>query len=312
MFEKAIEIIKKYETVIIHRHKNPDGDAIGSQIGLKHMLTDSFPDKKIYAVGDSSKTYAFLSEAPMDNPEDSVWEGALAIILDTSSSALISDERYKKAAERLRIDHHIFCEKIAETEIVDTSYESCAGLVTELAIEHPLKVSKDAASALFTGTVTDSGRFRYDTTTGGTFRRVSFLMEKGINISEIYRKLYTVEIKSLKLKGFFIDRMRFTKNNVGYIYTSRSELKKLEISAFTASRAYVNTMADIEGVNIWVAFAEDNEGVLCELRSADRNINPIAVKYGGGGHAKASGATVKDKAQAMAMLEDLDRLAGEK
>jgi phosphoesterase RecJ-like protein len=70
----------------------------------------------------------------------------------------------------------------------------------------------------------------------------------------------------------------------------------------------VSTMADIKGVDIWVNFTETDRGVLCELRSSRFNINPIAVKYGGGGHAKASGATVKDLAEAMAMLADLDAM----
>ena len=70
----------------------------------------------------------------------------------------------------------------------------------------------------------------------------------------------------------------------------------------------VSTMADIKGVDIWVNFTETDRGVLCELRSSRFNINPIAVKYGGGGHAKASGATVKDRAEAMAMLADLDAM----
>ena len=73
----------------------------------------------------------------------------------------------------------------------------------------------------------------------------------------------------------------------------------------------VNTMADIKGVDIWVNFTETEKGVLCELRSDKYNINPIAVKYGGGGHDKASGATVADRETAMAMLKDLDSLYGE-
>ena len=72
-----------------------------------------------------------------------------------------------------------------------------------------------------------------------------------------------------------------------------------------------NTMADIKGVDIWVNFTESEKGVLCELRSNRYNINPIAVKYGGGGHAKASGATVADKETAMAMLADLNAMIGE-
>ena len=70
-------------------------------------------------------------------------------------------------------------------------------------------------------------------------------------------------------------------------------------------------LADIKGTDIWVNFTETEEGVLCELRSGGVNINPIAVKYGGGGHAKASGATVPNRETAMQMLADLNELAGE-
>ena len=84
------------------------------------------------------------------------------------------------------------------------------------------------------------------------------------------------------------------------------------MSTFAVSRGMVNTMSDIRGTDIWVNFTEADGGVLCELRSAGPNINPIAVKYGGGGHAKASGAKVADRETAMKMLADLDALTGEK
>jgi len=77
---------------------------------------------------------------------------------------------------------------------------------------------------------------------------------------------------------------------------------------FSISRGMVGTMSDIRGVPIWVNFTETENGVLCELRSNKYNINPIAVKYGGGGHAKASGATVKNREEAMQMLSDLDEI----
>ena len=80
------------------------------------------------------------------------------------------------------------------------------------------------------------------------------------------------------------------------------------MDTFSISRGMVNTMADIKGVDIWVNFTETEEGVLCELRSSRYNINPIAVKYGGGGHAKASGASLKNREEAMAMLADLDAM----
>lgn len=312
MFEQAYQEIENAKRIIIHRHKNPDGDAIGSQIGLLHMIKDTFSDKEVYVVGDWSKRYGFLAKSPMDEIPDSLYEEALAIILDTSSTALISDERYKLASRTLRIDHHLFCGEIADVEVIDSSYESCCGLVTTLAMETGMVVSKDAATALYAGTVTDSGRFRFDSTSAGTFERVSFLMKRDIDTSTIYRNLYTESIEALKLKAHFIAKAKFTENNVGYMYTTSQELKELGITAFGASRGYVNTLSDLEGVGIWVAFAESENGVLCELRSSDCNINPIAVKYGGGGHAKASGATVADKATAMAMLADLNEMAGKR
>ncbi|MBQ2735498.1 MAG: DHH family phosphoesterase, partial [Clostridia bacterium] len=116
MFENVLELIQRYPKIIIHRHKNPDGDALGSQLGLKQILADTFPQKQIYAVGDMTPRYAFMADAPMDALEDAQYRGALAIILDTSAKALISDERYLTADATVRIDHHIFCEEIAGVE----------------------------------------------------------------------------------------------------------------------------------------------------------------------------------------------------
>ena len=95
-----------------------------------------------------------------------------------------------------------------------------------------------------------------------------------------------------------------------YIYL-REELAELNADIFSISRGMVSTMSDIKGVDIWVNFTETEQGVLCGLRSSKYNINPIAVKYGGGGHAKASGATVASKEIAMQMLSDLDALTKE-
>ena len=110
MFERIVEKIKEYGTVIIHRHKNPDGDALGSQIGLKEALKLTFPEKEIFAVGDAAGRYSFMEGSVMDEVPDSAYENALAIVLDTSAASLISDDRYKIANENCRIDHHIFVE----------------------------------------------------------------------------------------------------------------------------------------------------------------------------------------------------------
>ena len=396
-FEQILELIRCAPRIIIHRHKNPDGDALGSQLGLRHILKDSFPDKEILAVGDMSDRYAFMVDEPMDAVPDEFYREALAIVLDTSAKALICDDRYTTAPHTARMDHHIFCENICEVEVTDTSFESCCGLVTAFAKECGLTVSPVAAKLLYTGMITDSGRFRYDSTNAQTHRRAAFLMERGfdtadifrnlysddlafiqlrakfvlkiqttsqrvayiytdraeaesygvsdftlsrgmvtdsgrfrydgttsrtfrlasllmehpIDTNELFRDLYADDFQSKRLKATFILKIQFTENRVAYIYTTAEEFAQLNTDTFTVSRGMVNTMADIKGTDIWVNVTETDKGVLCELRSSKYNINPLAVKYGGGGHAKASGATVADRETAMAMLRDLDALIGE-
>ena len=309
MFTEILDLIKKHDTIIIHRHNNPDGDALGSQIGLKHIIKTNFPEKTVFAVGDMTKRFEFMDDSVMDVIPDEVYENALAIVLDTSASALISDDRYKRAKDTARIDHHIFCEKICDVEVTDTSYESCCGLITELAIETGLALSPIAAKSLYTGMVTDSGRFRYDSTTSKTFRLASRLLEERIDTNEIYTNLYADDFEHIKLRAQFVLKIRFTDANVAYIYTEKDEALSLGVSTFTISRGMVGTMSDLRGVDIWVNFTETEDGVLAELRSSKYNINPIATKYGGGGHQKASGATLKNRDEAMDMLEDLNNLA---
>ncbi len=311
MFEPIIKLIQKYDTIIIHRHTNPDGDALGSQIGLKHIIKDSFPEKTVYVVGDASRRYGFMEDSVMDEVSDEVYNGALAIILDTSAKALICDDRYTLAEATARIDHHLFCEEIAQVEVTDSSYESCCGLVTALAMESGLTVSPLAAKSLYTGMITDSGRFRYDSTSAQTFRTAAFLMEREFSTADIYRNLYADDFSFIQLRARFVLKIQLTDKPVAYIYTTREEADSYGVDNFTISRGMVNVMGEIRGVDIWANFTETDEGVLCELRSNKYNINPIAKKYGGGGHAKASGATVKNRDEAMSMLQDLMQLTEE-
>ena len=305
MFEQIRELIEKHDRVIIHRHKNPDGDALGSQVGLWHLLKENYPAKEVYTVGDMNQRYSFIAGREMDDLEDSFYGDALAIVLDTSAKSLISDERYTLAKDTIRIDHHIFVEQIAACEVTDTSFESCCGMIAAMAKECGWVVSPAAAKALYTGMITDSGRFRYDSVSAKTFEIASFLMETKFDTSDIYRNLYADDLFFIQLRAKYALKIRTTENGVAYIYTQREEAASYGADTFTLSRGMVNVMSEIRGIHSWVNFTETEDGVLCEIRSNTYNINPIAVKYGGGGHQKASGATLKDQAEAMALLNDL-------
>ncbi len=157
--------------------------------------------------------------------------------------------------------------------------------------------------------ITDSGRFRYDSTTAQTFRMAAFLMERSFDTADIYRNLYTDELSFIQLRARFVLKIETTPHRVAFIYTDRAEAEGYGVSPFTLSRGMVNVMGEVRGIDTWVNFTETADGVLCEIRSNRYNINPIAVKYGGGGHRKASGATLHDRDEAMSLLADLNALA---
>ena len=312
MFKKIIKAIEKYNRIIIHRHSNPDGDALGSQIGLMQVLKDNYPNKEVYIVGDDTKRYSFMLSSKMDNLSDEQFKSSLCIILDCGAKSLVCDNRFELAGYTIRIDHHEYVETFTDLELVDTSYESACGIVTDLVKSSNLNVSKIAATALFTGMVTDSGRFRYDATTPRTLSLASFLLSCNIDTNEIYRNLYSEDLEMLKIRSSFIQKItKYEHSNVAYIYNTKEDVEKLKLDTFTISRGMVNVMGDINGIDIWVNFTESEGKVLCELRSSIYNINPIAVKYGGGGHKKASGATLNSKEEAMLMLKDLKQLTEE-
>ena len=97
MFTSILEAIREYDRIIIHRHGRPDGDAMGSQLGMKHVILENFPGKQVYMVGDKPGFFGFMEGAEIDEIDDSMYAGALAIILDCGSTSMISDNRYPLA-----------------------------------------------------------------------------------------------------------------------------------------------------------------------------------------------------------------------
>lgn len=310
MFEEAFEAIKEYDRIIIHRHSHPDGDALGSQLGLATLIKDNFKDKEVYVVGDEATRLPFVEDG-MDEIPDEAYRDALAIILDCGSARMICDERYQTAAKTVRIDHHIYCEKVADIDVVDSTFESACGMVALFAKECGLRLSVKSATLLYMGMVTDSGRFMFDAVSARTFELAAFLMSQPIDLNTLYYNLYAEDFSEIIENADNMHKIKFTEHNVAYIYTAREDLPENSEAAPVVSTGMVGLMRDIKGVFVWVNFTESDDGVHCELRSNRYNINPVAVKYGGGGHKKASGCVVPDRETAMNLLADLDALAAE-
>ena len=300
-------IIKENPKIIIHRHDRPDGDALGSQMGLKQAILATFPTHDVKIVGDINKRYIWMGE--MDDVLDEEYENALVFVLDTGALKLISDDRYNKGKMLVKIDHHIPQDSYGDYIIEDTSYESCCGLIADIIFKADMKLNDAGANSLFTGMVTDSGRFRYSSTTSNTYLVASNLAKYKLNTDYIYNNLYMEKLDNVKLKAELITKFKVTEKGVAYLINTQEEIKKYNIGIFDISRGMVNIMAGIENIPIWANFSEDEDGsIYVELRSAGINVNPVATAHGGGGHHQASGCTVKSFEEVYQIIEELNNL----
>ncbi len=310
MYQEIYNKIKQANTIIIHRHSRPDGDALGSQLGLKEAIKSTFPEKSVFVVGDETERLKWMGK--MDEIEDDIYNDALVIVVDSGAEKLISDERYKNGRLLIKIDHHIPQGDYGNIALVDTSFESCAGIIADFIINTPLKLNSLAASLLFVGIVTDSGRFRYSSTTSRTFQIVSKLYEYNINTEYIYNKIYTEKLATVKLRAELVSKFQITEYGVAYLINTKEDIEQYKIGIFDISRGMVNIMSGIEEIKIWTNFCEDVNGdIYVEIRSNGLNINQVAVKFGGGGHLQASGCTIKDKSQIIEVINELNNVIKE-
>lgn len=308
MYNTIYQEIKNNNTIIIHRHTKPDGDALGSQMGLKEAILATFPDKRVFVVGDRSERYFWMGN--MDEISDDIYNDALVIVVDCGTDKLISDDRYLKGKKIIKIDHHIPQGEYGDIAFVDTSFESCAGIISDFIFNTGMKLTTKGASLLFTGIVTDSGRFRYSSTTPKTYSIAGKLLEYNIDTEYIYNKLYTEKLETVKLRAYLTTKFQITSDGVAYLINTKEDVIKYNTTVFDISRGMVNIMAGIEEVKIWVNFTENVDGkVFVEIRSAGLNINVVATMFGGGGHLQASGCTIDSLGDAEKVINELNKVA---
>lgn len=310
---RILEKIEEYGTIIVSRHIRPDGDAIGSTKGLVRILRDTYPDKKIYLVNEDYSDYlAFLGGE--DVVPDSVYDGALQIVLDTGTEDRISNGNYKKAKELIKIDHHIDDKPYGDISWVEDFRSSVCEMIADFYVTHKdkLKMSPEAATYIYCGMVTDSGRFRYEGVTGDTMRLAGALLDCGVASEKLFANLYVDEFETLKLKSYVYDHIKITKNGVAYIYIDEAVQKKFNLTLEAASDV-VSELSSIRGSLIWIAFIDNRakNQIRVRLRSRFLGVNELANKYHGGGHKMAAGATVYSEKEMNALINDADILLGE-
>ncbi|MBE6594350.1 MAG: bifunctional oligoribonuclease/PAP phosphatase NrnA [Ruminococcaceae bacterium] len=310
----VLDTIKKYDHIIIFRHFRPDGDAIGSTKGLKRILELSFPEKEIVLQNcDFSDYLAFLGPEE-EARDDAFYAEALGIVIDTATAARISNQRFSLCKELIKIDHHIDVEAYGDLNWVEEERSSSCELIAAFydAMRDELKIDTEAATYLYTGLVTDSGRFRFRSVSGDTMRLAGMLLDQGVNTDVLYAHLYMKDFEEFKFQGYVLNHINLTENGVAYVYIDRATMAEYGLS-FEQACACVSYMDSIKNSLIWLAFidADNAEDIRVRLRSRFVTVNGIAEKYEGGGHACASGATVHSTAQMKELIDEADRVLGE-
>lgn len=308
--QQIVEKIKAYDRIIIARHIRPDGDAVGSTLGLKAVLKNSFPEKEVYVINSDYSDYVGFLGREDEELADELYTDALAIVIDTATQDRISNKKYELAKEIIKIDHHVNVCPYGDLEWVEEDWSSACELVTYLCMNSDgvLKMNAEGASCLYAGMVTDSGRFRFNGTTGNTMRCAGYLLDYGIDTETLFARLYLEDFDFFKVEAYAYSKMKITPNGVAYLIVDKRMQKKFNLTREQAS-SLVSLMGEIKGCIVWLAFIENEDGTIrTRLRSRYVTINKLAEEYGGGGHICASGATLDNKKQINEMLDRADAL----
>ena len=312
--KSILEKIKSYQRIIIFRHYRPDGDAVGSTKGLQRILQLSFPEKEIYLQNSDFCDYmAFLGKE--DEPiDESLYESALGIVVDTGTADRASNKKFSLCREIIKIDHHIDIKPYGDISWVEEERSSSCEMIAKFyeTFRDELVLDKEGATYIYTGMVTDSGRFRYRSVSGDTLRLAGMLLDFGIDTDRLYANLYLDEYNALKFKAYVYNNMKMTDNGVVYIYVDRRMQKRFGLTSEQASNV-ISSLDSIRGSLIWLAFIDGKKGddtIRVRLRSRFVTVNTLAEKYSGGGHDCAAGATVHSKKEMKALIAEADeRLA---
>lgn len=299
-------MIKKYDTIVIARHVGADPDALGSTLGLKEIILNTFPRKKVYTIGTPASRHKYIGS--LDEFHEDMYNKSLLIVLDTPDRKRIDGVNPNRFEYVIKIDHHPFIEKYADIELVDDTSSSASQLIMELVFNTKLKFNKSAAEKLYIGLVGDTNRFLYYYTTSKTFDLVSRLIkETKIDFTSLYENMYLKSLKELRFQGYVVSNITVTKNGLGYIKIDQSILDEYDIDVATATNV-VNGITYINEIYAWVVFAYDkiNDYIRVSVRSRGPIINEVASHFNGGGHIYASGARIPNFEVADEFIKELD------
>ena len=289
--EQVFSELEKADSIVIFGHKNPDGDCVGSVLGMKHALKTLFPTKKVYAVG-TDPAYLPVTEES-DDISDEVIENSLALMVDLSDLERVEDQRILKAPKIVCIDHHMKQYDVPFAIVRDEKAPSATFIIAKCLLLRYGKIpSAECAKYLYMGLVTDSGRFQYDAEPE-TLEVASKLVSYGIDYRSMYNALYRQSSIDLKYRSVIYQNFKFD-GLVTYCCMDKKTYQALGLTQNDAG-GKVNLLSMLDDHPMWAFFTEQDDGTIrVELRSNGKyNVQKVAAQFNGGGHLAASGCKLE-------------------
>lgn len=308
ILQTIFDRMEAFSSILLFRHIRIDGDCVGATKGLQEIIRQTWPEKTVLLIDDEHSDYLSFLGADDEPVPDDVYRQSLGIVIDVGNHERISNQKYALCKELIKIDHHIERDPYGDLNWVEDWRSSACEMIAAFydAFRDRLTLSVRAAECLYTGMVTDSGRFMYEGVSGDTMRLAGLMLDAGVNTETLYSHLYLRTFDELKFKAAIYENMQLTPNGVAWIHVSKEMQNRFGLTFETACTA-ISSLSDIRGVLCWLAFIDVDGGeIRVRLRSRFAAINPIAEKYHGGGHACASGATVYSPQEMDALIQDAD------
>lgn len=290
MKKKINELINESNSILLLTHETPDGDAIGSVLSFYHFLISINKNVDMVII-DIPKIYNFLPG--INNVVDTVdREYDLGIVVDCASRDRIGqkDDLFSKCKETICVDHHVSNTNYCDINYVEGHISSCCQVIYSLFKDLDVKFTNEIGVSLISGIITDTNGFGNNNVDKDTFAVVSEIMDLGVNVHEIYKRLlWTKSMSQYNLMKIGMDRLEFfCDGKIAFTYILKDDFNKVGAS-LGEHEGIVDIGRNIDGVEISIFIREEN-GWTISLRSSGKYpVNEIAYKFNGGGHFMASG-----------------------
>ena len=293
--DNIIEEINNAESIVILTHENPDGDAIGSSLALYNGLKQIGKDADLI-IPEFPQTFEFLKNSKEVKKEGKTDKYDLAIALDCGDIKRLDGfaKYFEDANVKISIDHHSANTMFADYNFVNPMAPACCQILVTVLEALGIEIDKEIGTCLLTGIITDTGGFKYSGVTSETFEFAAELLNKGVNVSNIYKKvLQTLSKPSFELRRKAMNRLEFLEEGkIAFTYITLKDEEET-MAGSNSHDGIVEMGRDIEGVEISIFLREKEDGYKISLRSNEYvNVSDICLMFSGGGHIRAAGGSV--------------------